>query len=130
MPQHATRTSWKKGQAGNPEKKVGPATLIKRTIAELFAVHEQTAINEIVKLATKSKSENMRYTASTYIIARVRGEIPKPVEVSGKDGGKIQVEDSTPAVMLLIASALNGVQEPSKPATPIIEAQVSDGPAD
>ena len=106
MPQHATSTSFKKGQSGNP---AGPKTGIKRTIQELFGPLEPLAMANVLEFL-QDEDKAVRVEMTRYVIERLHGKVVERKELTGADGGKIQIEDSTPSIRLLLQQAIGDVK--------------------
>ena len=106
------------------ESPTNESALHKHALRDLFGLYREKAVMQIAALATRSKSEDMRFAASKYILDRSDGPIPR--EVTGKDGAPLipkPVDDRPKLAVLLgiqMANAL-GVQLPDA-----IEGEVTD----
>lgn len=98
MPKHATSTSFKPGQSGNP---AGSKPGIKRTIQELFGPLEPQAMANMQEFL-QHKDLAVRVEMTKYVIERLHGKLVERKELSGPNGAPIPIEDSTPAIRLLL----------------------------
>jgi hypothetical protein len=95
-------TSFPKGKSGNP---AGMKQGIKRTIHDLFGPLEPLAMENVRQFLT-DKDKAVRVEMTKYVIERLHGKVVERKEVTGADGGKIQIEDSTPAIRLLLQQVI------------------------
>jgi hypothetical protein len=105
MPQRATTTSFKKGQSGNPKGKP-PMTPEKREFKEAFILLLPKAWERVSEMLEPTADFEERRFAVQTVMDRAYGKAVERKELSGPDGGKIPIEDSTPSIRLLLQQAL------------------------
>jgi hypothetical protein len=72
--------TWLKGQSGNPR---GRSKMDFR-LAELAKTHTEQALNVLIRIATRGKSESARVTAASVLLDRGWGKPHQSVEVNGE----------------------------------------------
>lgn len=110
----------------------------KLPISELFGPNRAKAVNVIVKLATNSRDEAMRFAAAKYILDRTDGPIPKPIEIGGKDGSPfiLATEDNRPSLAEIFgvgvreSLASTGTEGEFRDNSRTIDGRISDDDAD
>lgn len=113
MPQRATSTSFKKGQVANPNgrPRLEVVEYAKTRLAELTPAaldHLQRMLGATIvdDDGNDTPDDAMRERGMLICLERVLGKAVERKELSGADGGKIQIEDSTPTIRLLLQQAL------------------------
>lgn len=87
----------KRAGAGRKKGSVDRATAEqKATLMEVARTHTETAINVLVQVAQASESDAARVSAANAILDRGYGKPSQSHEVSGADGGPIEVAPSDP----------------------------------
>lgn len=104
MPRHATSTSFKKGQSGNPTGSAKASHERYEFKAALEAMLP-LANQRLQEMLDSDDFEKHRF-AIPLIHDRTQGKAVERKELTGADGGKIQIEDSTPSIRLLLQQAL------------------------
>lgn len=110
MPKHATSTSWEKGKSGNPagRPKLEVIEYAKVRLAQLSpaALDHLERMLSAIDIDTGEPDDLMRERGMNVWFDRVLGKAVERKELTGADGGKIQIEDSTPSIRLLLQQAL------------------------
>lgn len=104
MSRHDHPGLFKKGQSGNPKGKA-PLTSehyeFKRALEAMLPLANQ----RLQEMLDSDDFEKHRF-AIPLIHDRTQGKAVERKELTGADGGKIQIEDSTPSIRLLLQQAL------------------------
>ena len=88
MPRHATATSLKKGQSGNPKGSL-PVTPEKREFKEAFILLLPKAWERVAEMLDPTADFEERRFAVQTVMDRAYGKAVERKELSGPDGGKI-----------------------------------------
>ena len=77
----------------------------RETAAQVLMVMQENAITAAEAIAglIKSRNENVKLKASQDILDRVVGRASQPVELTGKDGGAIEVDDARESIQRKLA---------------------------
>lgn len=97
-------TPFKKGQSGNPGGR--PAVL--KDIRDLARVHTSEALAALVAALARPGE---RVAAASALLDRGYGKPAQALELAGKDGGPIQVEDIRPPIGTLIMGLLESEKD-------------------
>lgn len=78
--------SWAKGQSGNPRGRKPDKELAeaREYAAKLIGPYAEEVVKRLVKIATKSRSENAAIMAARELLNRLWGRPPQAVQLSGK----------------------------------------------
>lgn len=80
--------------AGRPKGARNKATgEVKALLTDLCMPHAPQAVQTLVDIACRGESEAARVAASQAILDRAYGKPVQATEITGRDGGAIQVED-------------------------------------
>lgn len=97
-------TSFVKGKTGNPSGRP-PMTPEKFEFKEAMAAMLPKALTKLRDMLECDDFEERRFAVQT-VLDRNLGKAIERKELTGADGGKIQIEDSTPSIRLLLQQAL------------------------
>lgn len=113
-----------RGRAGKAERDALKALSVK----DLLSPYREACARRIAALALRSKDEIMSFTACRYIYDRTDGPIPKPMEISGKDGAPLSAGGGgeQPDLRAMLAGALVGVALGERDKQPVIEGRKVD----
>jgi len=81
------RGRWKPGESGNP----GGRPAVAKEIRELARQYTDVAIEALRSIALSGKNESARVAAAQALLDRGYGKPKQGLEVSGADGGPIEV---------------------------------------
>jgi len=74
-------------------RKKGKVSQAKRELMDMAKDHAVTALNVLVKIAKSGEAESARVSAANAILDRGYGKPVQGVEMSGKDGGPLEVRE-------------------------------------
>lgn len=97
------RTSWRKGQSGNPRGPVPDDE--KRRVADLFRERGLIAksVEVIAEILDGGKSEPARLLAAEKVLERTEGKVPLPITGGGGPPIRVSVEGAREAIRARLA---------------------------
>tara|TARA_B100001123_G_scaffold199096_1_gene226374 strand:- start:430 stop:867 length:438 start_codon:yes stop_codon:yes gene_type:complete len=108
------RPPWKKGQSGNPKGRPKGRTLTDRLLKRLE--QEGGEIADLLVDAWIREAKRGRFPQLKEILDRTEGKVAEKRELTGADGGPIEVDDATNRVLGKLAAQLE--EEGSDPSEP------------
>lgn len=119
MPQHATKTSWKKGKSPNPAGR--PPMSPEKYDFKLALERMMPLASQRLREMLESDDFEKHKFAIPIVYDRYLGKAIERKELTGAGGGAIQIEDNTPSIRLLLQQAL-----PAEEPTKTIDGEVTD----
>jgi len=87
----APRSAWKPGQSGNP----GGRPKIPEATKEAFKEASPEALECLREIMRSGGNDSARVAAAIHILDRAMGKVSQGVELTGKEGGPMQVDQHT-----------------------------------
>lgn len=79
------------GKREGAGRRPGQLSQAKRDLAEMAKVHAPAALKTLATIASKGESEAARVSAANALLDRAYGKPPQAVQVSGEDGGPLEI---------------------------------------
>lgn len=68
---------------------------------------QDRALKNLKRFLENDQDPIMQWDATRYVIERLHGRLVERKEVTGADGGALQIEDHTPSIKMLLQQVLN-----------------------
>lgn len=87
----------KRKGAGRPKGVVNRVTVEARaTISEMAKAYTDIALEALATIAQRGDSESARVSAAVALLNRAYGQSPQAMELTGKDGGPVEMHEVSP----------------------------------